>query len=112
MHLKNFSMKEGLSGWTLAHAYDLLNVTLVLPEDKEETALTLSGKKKKLNGKLFKSFGKSLGLTDKQISGVFSRFFKNKSKALYWIELSFLSYSLKEKYTEILEERYKRLESI
>ncbi len=111
MHLKNFSMIEGNLGWSLAPAYDLLNVTLVLPEDKEEMALTLSGKKKKLDGKSFISFGKSLGLTDKQITGVFSRFFKYKSKADKWLELSFLSDSLKEKYTEILEERYKKLET-
>ena len=83
----------------------------LLPEDKEEMALTLSGKKKNLNGKSFMNFGKSLGLTDKQITGVFSRFFKNKSKAYDRLELSFLSDSLKEKYTEILEERYKRLET-
>jgi len=111
MHLKNFSMIEGRSGWSLAPAYDLLNVTLVLPEDKEEMALTLSGKKKNLNGKSFINFGKNLGLTDKQISGVFSRFFKNKSEAYKWLELSFLSESLKEKYIEILEERYKKLET-
>jgi len=112
MHLKNFSMIEGHSGWTLAPAYDLLNVTLVLPDDKEETALTLSGKKKNLDGKSFISFGKSLELTDKQISGVFSRFHKNKSKFYKWIELSFLSDTLKEKYLEILEERYRRLEPV
>jgi len=111
MHLKNFSMIEGHSGWSLAPAYDLLNVTLVLPKDKEEMALTLSGKKKNLNGKSFINFGKNLGLTDKQILGVFSRFFKNKSEAYKWLELSFLSESLKEKYIEILEERYKKLET-
>lgn len=111
MHLKNFSMIEGNSGWSLAPAYDLLNVSLVLPEDKEETALTLSGKKKNLTGKSFISFGKKLGLTDKQISGVFSRFNKNKSEAYKWLELSFLSDALKEKYLEILDERYGKLET-
>ena len=74
-------------------------------------ALTLSGKKKNLTGKSFISFGESLGLTDKQISGVFSRFLKNKSKAYEWIELSFLSDALKEKYIEILEERYTKIET-
>lgn len=46
MHLKNFSMVENPSGWGLAPAYDLLNVAIVFPEDKEEIALTLMGKKK------------------------------------------------------------------
>ena len=47
MHLKNFSMIESASGWVLAPAYDLLNVAIANPEDTEELALTLSGKKRK-----------------------------------------------------------------
>ena len=35
------------SGWVLAPAYDLLNVAIVNPDDTEELALTLEGKKKK-----------------------------------------------------------------
>ena len=48
MHLKNFSMILTLSGWILAPAYDLLNVAIVNPEDKEELALTLESKKKEV----------------------------------------------------------------
>ena len=48
MHLKNFSMIHTDLGWVLSPAYDLLNVAIVLPEDTEELALTLQGKKKKL----------------------------------------------------------------
>ena len=33
-------------GWGLAPAYDLLNVAIILPEDTEELALTLAGKKR------------------------------------------------------------------
>ncbi len=46
MHLKNFSMIESKSGWVLSPAYDLLNVTIVFPEDTEELALTIARKKK------------------------------------------------------------------
>jgi len=49
MHLKNFSMIESPSGWVLSPAYDLLNVSIILPGDNEELALTLVGKKKKLS---------------------------------------------------------------
>ena len=48
MHLKNFSMIKSATGWVLAPAYDLLNVSIILPEDSEEMALTLEGKKKNL----------------------------------------------------------------
>ena len=64
--------------WTLAPSYDLLNVSIILPEDTEELALTLGGKKKKLTHTSFETFGKNLGLNDKQIDGVFKRFQKNQ----------------------------------
>lgn len=48
MHLKNFSLIRNNEQWFLSPAYDLLNVSLHLPEDTEETALTINGKKRKL----------------------------------------------------------------
>jgi serine/threonine-protein kinase HipA len=45
MHLKNFSMWLNKFGWTLSPAYDLLNVKMILPKDKEDSALLLGGKK-------------------------------------------------------------------
>lgn len=109
MHLKNFSMINTRSGWTLSPAYDLLNVRIANPEDKEELALTLGGKKKKLNRVYFERFGEGLGLTPKQIQGVFKRFEKNKEKAITWIDQSFLSNIMKEAYLEILNERYSKI---
>ncbi len=106
MHLKNFSMIQSNSGWLLSPAYDLLNVTIVNPEDKEEMALTIEGKKSKLTRSNFEALGKSLNLTDKQITGVFKRFNKNKSVAIKWIENSFLSDDMKVRYIELLSKRY------
>ncbi len=91
MHLKNFSMIEGPSGWVLSPAYDLLNVAIIFPEDSEELALTLVGKKKKLKREHFEQLGNELGLTPKQIKGSFNRMMKNKSIAIDWIDRSFLS---------------------
>lgn len=109
MHLKNFSMMETNSGWLLAPAYDLLNVTIINPSDKEELALTIEGKKQKLKLEHFERFGKGLGLTEKQLNGVLKRFAKNKQKALNLIDNSFLSESMKTKYKDLLEERSKRI---
>lgn len=109
MHLKNFSMIKGASGWVMAPAYDLLNVAIILPDDKEELALTLEGKKKKLSKENFIRLGKSLDLTDKQIEGAFKRLIKNKPKAMEWIEKSFLSVNMKTAYTKMLEFRYQQL---
>jgi serine/threonine-protein kinase HipA len=110
MHLKNFSMIETLSGWSLAPAYDLLNVSILNPKDTEELALTIQGKKRKLTKENFIHLGDDLGLTSKQINGVFKRFIKNKKIAFNWIESSFLTFEMKEEYKSILSERYSRIE--
>lgn len=109
MHLKNFSMIESPSGWVLAPAYDLLNVTILNPDDDEELALTLAGKKKKLEREHFVVLGKGLGLTDRQIMGTFKRIEKNRSKSREWVDRSFLSENMKTAYKEVLDKRYKQL---
>jgi serine/threonine-protein kinase HipA len=109
MHLKNFSLIEGSTGWVLTPAYDLLNVAIVLTDDTEELALTIEGKKKKLKQSHFVLFGKGLGLTDKQIQGAFKRMVKNKELAFRWIDKSFLSDEMKEAYKNILNLRYAQL---
>lgn len=109
MHLKNFSMINSGESWSLAPAYDLLNVAIVNPDDTEELALTLEGKKKKLKWEHFERLGKKLGLNNKQLNGIVKRFQKNKPLALQWINNSFLSDEYKEKYTNLLEERYDSL---
>jgi len=109
MHLKNFSMIESTSGWVLSPAYDLLNVAIVFPEDTEELALTLVGKKRKLKREHFEQLGEGLGLTPKQIDGAFNRMMKNKSNALYWIDRSFLSNEMKNAYKKLLKGRYLQL---
>ena len=106
MHLKNFSFVQTSYGWALAPAYDLLNVSIVNPEDKEELALTISGKKKKITRKILFEFGVELGLSKKQIEGAFKRFQDLKDDALELIKTSFLSEAMQEAYANLLERRY------
>lgn len=106
MHLKNFSMINSGEQWTLAPAYDLLNVAIVNPEDTEELALTLEGKKKKLKWENFERLGLQLDLNQKQIKSIAKRFKKNKPIAAKCINNSFLSEEFKDKYKNLLEERY------
>lgn len=107
MHLKNFSMIESASGWLLSPAYDLLNASILNPDDKEELALSLSGKRNKLKRALFIQFAEKLGLTDKQIKGVFKRFERNIPMAMELIDRSFLSEEMRNAYKEVFESRYK-----
>jgi serine/threonine-protein kinase HipA len=110
MHLKNFSLiAKDNDTWGLAPAYDLLNVTIVNLDDKEELALTLNARKTKLNRARFEDFGKGLGLNARQIARTFSRLIKNYELALHLLEQSFLSDEYKEKYRILLAERYNRI---
>lgn len=109
MHLKNFSLIETPSGWHLAPAYDLLNVSIANPEDKEELALSMGGKKSRLKRSDFISYGQNLGLTGKQIEGVFKRFLKFKKKGVNRILNSFLTEDMQQAYLRLLEERYSRI---
>ncbi|MCX2453837.1 HipA domain-containing protein [Pedobacter sp. PLR] len=109
MHLKNFSMILNGEKWIFSPAYDLLNVAIVNPADKEELALTLEGKKRKLSAEHFDRLGKNLGLNGKQIGKVFERFNGFRDVAEGWVDRSFLSDEFKEKYIGLMDQRYKIL---
>lgn len=110
MHLKNFSLIKSSSGWMLSPAYDLLNVAIVLPDDKEELALPMRGRKKRFTRNDFEQFGTDLGLTDKQIQSIFRRMIKNKAHAFRLIDISFLSDDMKIAYKSVMETKYHQLE--
>ena len=100
MHLKNFSMWQTDQGWALSPAYDLLNVKVILPKDKEDIALLLRGKKMNFNKGYFDRLGVVLKLNEKQVNGVYKRLQKWLPKANQLIETSFLSNDLKTEYKE------------
>ena len=101
MHLKNFSLISRTSGqYVLSQAYDLVNVHLVFPEDDEELALTLDGKKKNINKQNFVRAMASSGMGDKVIENIFRKFTNVVPKWYDFIDISFLPAELKEKYKE------------
>jgi len=72
MHLKNFSLLYDRRGRVrLSPAYDLLPTQLLLPTDKEESALTINGKKAKLKREDFHKLAQNFRLTDKQEDNVY-----------------------------------------
>ena len=101
MHLKNFSLiSRTPSHYVLSQAYDLVNVHLVYPEDKEELALTLDGRKKSINKQNFVRAMASSGLEDKVMDNIFRKFLVSAPKWYDFIDNSFLPVDLKEKYKE------------
>ena len=99
MHLKNFSLISKEAGnYVLSQAYDLINVHLVFPEDTEELALTLDGRKKKIGRNNFVRAMESTGLESKVIENIIHKFMNAVPKWYDFIDISFLSQELKEKY--------------
>lgn len=101
MHLKNFSLISRTPGhYVLSQAYDLVNVHLLFPEDEEELALTLDGRKKNINKQNFVRAMASSGLGDKVAENIFRKFLDAAPKWYDFIDNSFLPVELKEKYKE------------
>jgi serine/threonine-protein kinase HipA len=110
MHLKNFSLisTEGI-GMTLSPAYDLLATRLVNPQDDEELALTLNGKKKKINYQDFRDAFTTFGLDTKQQANIFEKIRRSAKGWTEMIDVSFLSSGFKKQFSDLIIERLERL---
>ena len=110
MHLKNFSLiYEPTIGPVFSPAYDLVATALVNPADDEDLALTLNGKRKKINRSDFIKAFTTLGLDIKQQENIFDKMEKAFPKWKQMIDISFLNEDWKEMYKELLKERFRRL---
>ncbi len=110
MHRKNFSLfYNDKDEHVLSPAYDLVNTKLAMPEDLEEMALMINGKKRKFKRKDFEGFGEKIGLSPKQIENTFKRFIKLEKKTYDWVQKSFLTQEQKVSYQRIMAERFGRL---
>lgn len=104
MHLKNFSLySTQKSIYSLTPAYDMLSTKLVMPEDTEELALTLNGKKRKLKRSDFETAFAKAGLDKKVGKNIFSKFEMVVPLWLEFIDRSFLSEDMKKKYKELIQ---------
>jgi serine/threonine-protein kinase HipA len=111
MHLKNFSiMKNSDNQYRLTPAYDLLCTTLAMPDDKEQMAMHLNGKKNSIKRKDFFEFAAKLkidsSVAEKTIAKQIG--FQNDYEEL--IKISFLPDEMKEQYIQLLRSRTKVLQ--
>lgn len=110
MHLKNFSLiHQPELGVVLSPAYDLLSTALVNPADDEDLALTLNGKKKKINRNDFSVFFNTLKLDTKQQENIFKKMVKSKTKWVKRIDESFINEEFKSEYKLLIDNRFSRL---
>ena len=106
MHLKNFSLYSHQKGhYNLTPAYDLLSTALVIPEDTEELALTLNGKKKKLKKTDFIISMQACGLEAKVIDNIFLKFLRVETLWNEFICNSFLPIDMQNRYINIIRNK-------
>lgn len=103
MHLKNFSLFRPADDYMLTPAYDLLSTALAMPEDDEELALTLNGKKKRIKRDDFEKAMRDSGMDEKAITNLFNRFLKAVPRWHGLIEDSFLPPDLREAYHDKID---------
>ena len=108
MHLKNFSLietEEGSGKYVLSPAYDLLPVNVIMPEDKEQFALAMNGKKTHIRRKDFLVFAEKCGMTRGSAEKMIAMLVSKKEKLLAMCQNSLLPESLQERLSCLIEER-------
>ena len=105
MHLKNFSLYRPKALYQLSPAYDLLNVAIANPKDKEEMALPINGKKAQIKLADFLKASDTMGIEQRVTLGLINGL-RNAMPA--WIDLinnSFLSDEMKQNYLDLISKR-------
>lgn len=113
MHLKNFSLKETEPGnrkFQLSKAYDMLPVNIIMPEDKEQLALTINGKKRNIHKKEFRLLAEACGIPSNAAEHMLKKICSKKDKFLKQIEEAYLSEEKKENVKELISERIEILQ--
>lgn len=113
MHLKNFSLietEEQSGEYVLSPAYDLLPVNVIMPEDTEQFALPMNGKKRNLRRKDFLVFADECGISRTSAEKMMKLLVKKKESFLKMCHTSLLPEYLQERFCALLEERIKLFE--
>lgn len=107
MHLKNYSLYSPAGDeYQLTPAYDLLSTALVIPEDTEELALTLCGKKRKLTPQHFLEAMTVSGLDERICENIFARFARILPEWEACIRRSFLPQEMQERYIALIRHKF------
>lgn len=110
MHLKNFSLiAKDKKHYELSPAYDMVAVKLLIPEDNEELALNLNGKKRKLNRQDFNEAMLKAHIPEKAIENLWKRIKKGMGSWGELINNSFLSDENKSAITALIKNRARQV---
>ncbi|MCI5688605.1 MAG: HipA domain-containing protein [Emergencia sp.] len=114
MHLKNFSLIETVPAsreFCLSQAYDLLPVNVIMPEDTEEMALTLNGKRKRLKQRDFLQFAAHCKIPEKSAKKMITRLCGLKDIFLAQCEDAYLTEEMKESLKALISARITAINS-
>ena len=108
MHLKNFSLKEtepANRNYYLSRAYDMLPVNIIMPEDEEQLALTLNGKKKNIQRRDFLKFAENCSIAEKSANAMLNKLYSLKDEFLIQCDNSYLLDEYKIQTKELIMQR-------
>jgi serine/threonine-protein kinase HipA len=109
-HRKNFSLLTGEDGTVvLSPAYDLVSSRLVIPAESDEMALTVTGKRNRLDRADFLAFADHLGIARRYSEGRVSDLLELHPTFTEMIDVSQLNADLRDRLTQIVMERFGRL---
>ena len=112
MHLKNFSLIESESGsgeYHLSPAYDLLPVNVIIPEDKEEFALPINGKKRNIHRKDFLVFAVDCGIAKLAAEKMIGQLVSMEPIFIEMCCNSLMPQDMKEAFIELVDKRVSAL---
>jgi len=111
MHLKNFALLSNETGdVVLSPSYDLVSTKIAMPADKDEIALTINGRKRKLGKSDFDILAKSLQISERSIRNSYEKFSNKLNQVNEMIDYSFLPNKLKKEYKKVIADNIEKLE--
>lgn len=108
MHLKNFSLIETAPNsqeYVLSPAYDMLPVNIILPEDKDQLALTLNGKKRNIRKNDFLFFTENSKIPQKSAEKMIKKVVSLKETYLKMCRDSYLPDDMKSVFEKLITDR-------
>lgn len=111
MHLKNFALlTTPAKEIVLASAYDMVSTKIAMPEDRDEMALTVNGRKRKITRADFDALASSLQIPDKSLQNSYAKASRSLREFNEWIDLSFLPVKLKTEYKQVIMQNAEKMQ--
>lgn len=114
MHLKNFSFiesNEGSGMYYLSPAYDLLPVNVIMPQDQEQFALTMNGKKRNIRKKDFLIYAETCAISRVSAVKMIRKIISLRDTFCAMCSDSLLPKYLQERMLALMQERIRTLEA-